>query len=488
MKKTMTFLFVGQTPDGQPQNLPLAYANRHGLIAGATGTGKTVTLQVLAEAFSKAGVPVFATDIKGDLSGLSLAGQESDSLKSRLQQRGLPVPEFRPTPSIFWDIFGEKGHPLRATVSDMGALLLSRLLNASEAQEGVLSIAFRIADAEGLLLLDLKDLRSVLTYVADNADEFSKQYGHITSQSVASVQRALLQLEDQGANSFFGEPALTITDFLKITPDGQGYVHLLAADQLMSSPKIYATFLLWMLSELYETLPEVGDLEKPKLVLFFDEAHLLFQDAPKVLLEKIEQVVRLIRSKGVGVYLITQNPMDIPDTVLGQLGHRVQHALRAFTPKDQKALKVAAETFRSNPDFKTEELLPQLAVGEALTSFLEKDGVPGVVQRTFIAAPTGQIGAINDDDRRSILQKSLFYQTYTQMVDRDSAYERLQSRADAQHQDQRDAIPERQTLSSSERRGDSLMTVALKSAVRAASSRAGREIIRGLLGSFSKRF
>jgi DNA helicase HerA-like ATPase len=369
----------------------------------------------------------------------------------------------------------------------MGALLLSRLLNASEAQEGVLSIAFRIADAEGLLLLDLKDLRSVLTYVADNADDFSKQYGHITSQSVASVQRALLQLEDQGANSFFGEPALTITDFLKITPDGQGYVHLLAADQLMSSPKIYATFLLWMLSELYETLPEVGDLEKPKLVLFFDEAHLLFQDAPKVLLEKIEQVVRLIRSKGVGVYLITQNPMDIPDTVLGQLGHRVQHALRAFTPKDQKALKVAAETFRPNPDFKTEELLPQLAVGEALTSFLEKDGVPGVVQRTFIAAPTGQIGAITDDDRRSILQKSLFYQTYTQTVDRDSAYERLQSRADAQHQDQRDAIPERQTLSSSERRGDSLMTVALKSVVRAASSRAGREIIRGLLGSFSKR-
>jgi DNA helicase HerA-like ATPase len=487
MEKTMTFLFVGQTPDGQPQNLPLAYANRHGLIAGATGTGKTVTLQVLAEAFSKAGVPVFATDIKGDLSGLSLAGQESDSLKSRLHQRGLPVPEFRPTPSIFWDIFGEKGHPLRATVSDMGALLLSRLLNASEAQEGVLSIAFRIADAEGLLLLDLKDLRSVLTYVADNADDFSKQYGHITSQSVASVQRALLQLEDQGANSFFGEPALTITDFLKITPDGQGYVHLLAADQLMSSPKIYATFLLWMLSELYETLPEVGDLEKPKLVLFFDEAHLLFQDAPKVLLEKIEQVVRLIRSKGVGVYLITQNPMDIPDTVLGQLGHRVQHALRAFTPKDQKALKVAAETFRPNPDFKTEELLPQLAVGEALTSFLEKDGVPGVVQRTFIAAPTGQIGAITDNDRRSILQKSLFYQTYTQTVDRDSAYERLQSRADAQHQDQRDAIPERQTLSSSERRGDSLMTVALKSVVRAASSRAGREIIRGLLGSFSKR-
>ncbi len=399
-------------------------ANRHGLIAGATGTGKTVTLQTLAESFSRRGVPVFLADIKGDLSGLALAGVNNSKVTSRVTE--LKLTDWSPTacPVTCWDVFGELGHPVRATISELGPLLLSRLLNLSDVQTGVLNIVFRVADEHGLLLLDLRDLRAMLNYVGQNAAAFTTSYGNISSASVGAIQRGLLELETQGANQFFGEPALNFDDFIQ-TINGQGVVNILAADKLMGAPKLYATFLLWMLSELFERLPEVGDLPQPKLVFFFDEAHLLFNDMPSALLDKVEQVVRLIRSKGVGVYFVTQNPRDIPDRVLGQLGNRVQHALRAFTPADQKAVRAAAETFRVNPQLDTEAVLTQLAVGEALVSVLDEKGMPTMVDRALICPPRSQLGPLTTEQRRKLLSESLVAGVYEKLVDRESAYEKL---------------------------------------------------------------
>ena len=399
-------------------------ANRHGLIAGATGTGKTVTLQVMAESFCQAGVPCFMADMKGDLSGISQVGKMSGFIEKRLPEFGLENPEFQACPVRFFDVFGEQGHPMRASVSQMGPQLLSRLLQLNETQEGVLNIVFRVADERGLLILDLKDLRSTLTYVADHSKEIREKYGTVTSMTVGAIQRALLQLEAQGANEFFGEPATDIFDLMQ-TEQGKGVMNVLAADKLMMQPKLYSTFLLWLLSELYSKLPEVGDLELPKLVFFFDEAHMLFEGTNKALLDKIEQVIRLIRSKGVGIYFITQSPSDIPENILGQLGNRVQHALRAYTPKDQKAVKTAADTFRANPSFKTDEAIMQLETGEALVSFLDAKGAPSVVQRAKILFPLSQIGAITEGQRMDIIKSSRIYGKYDTMVDRESAYEIL---------------------------------------------------------------
>jgi len=399
-------------------------ANRHGLIAGATGTGKTVTLQVMAESFCQAGVPCFMADMKGDLSGISQVGKMSGFIEKRLPEFGLENPEFQACPVRFFDVFGEQGHPMRATVSQMGPQLLSRLLQLNETQEGVLNITFRLADDRGLLILDLKDLRSMLTYVADHAKEIREKYGTVTSMTVGAIQRTLLQLEDQGANHFFGEPSFDIYDLMQ-TEGGKGIMNVLAADKLMMQPKLYSTFLLWLMSELYSKLPEVGDLELPKLVFFFDEAHMLFEGTSKALLDKIEQVIRLIRSKGVGIYFITQSPSDIPENILGQLGNRVQHALRAYTPKDQKAVKTAADTFRANPDFKTDEAIMQLETGEALVSFLDPKGAPSVVQRAKVLFPLSQIGAISDGQRSDIIKQSRIFGKYDTMVDRESAYEVL---------------------------------------------------------------
>jgi hypothetical protein len=399
-------------------------ANRHGLIAGATGTGKTVTLQVMAESFCQAGVPCFMADMKGDLSGISQVGKMSSFIEKRLPEFGLENPEFQACPVRFFDVFGEQGHPMRATVSQMGPQLLSRLLELNEVQEGVLNITFRLADERGLLILDLKDLRSMLTYVADHAKEIREKYGTVTSMTVGAIQRTLLQLEDQGANHFFGEPSFDIYDLMQ-SEGGKGIMNVLAADKLMMQPKLYSTFLLWLMSELYSKLPEVGDLELPKLVFFFDEAHMLFDGTSKALLDKIEQVIRLIRSKGVGIYFITQSPSDIPENILGQLGNRVQHALRAYTPKDQKAVKTAADTFRANPNFKTDEAIMQLETGEALVSFLDPKGAPSVVQRAKVLFPLSQIGAITDGQRLDIIKQSRIYGKYDTMVDRESAYEML---------------------------------------------------------------
>ena len=399
-------------------------ANRHGLIAGATGTGKTVTLQVMAETFCQAGVPCFMADMKGDLSGISQTGQMSGFIEKRLPEFGLSAPEFQSCPVRFYDVFGEQGHPIRATVSQMGPQLLSRLLGLNETQDGVLNIVFRIADERGLLLLDMKDLRSMLDYVSKHAKEYTTQYGNISTASVGSIQRALLQLENQGANQFFGEPSFDIYDFLQ-TEGGKGVMSVLAADKLMMQPKLYSTFLLWLLSELYSTLPEVGDLDLPKLVFFFDEAHMLFEDTSKALTDKIEQVIRLIRSKGVGIYFITQSPTDIPENILGQLGNRVQHALRAYTPKDQKAVKTAADTFRPNPDFKTDEAIMNLETGEALVSFLDAKGAPNIVERAKILFPLSQIGAISEGQRLDIIKQSRIYGKYDTPIDRESAFEML---------------------------------------------------------------
>ena len=399
-------------------------ANRHGLIAGATGTGKTVTLQVMAESFCQAGVPCFMADMKGDLSGISQVGKMSGFIEKRLPEFGLENPEFQACPVRFFDVFGEQGHPMRATVSQMGPQLLSRLLQLNETQEGVLNIVFRVADERGLLILDLKDLRSMLTYVADHSKEIREKYGTVTSMTVGAIQRALLQLEAQGANEFFGEPATDIFDLMQ-TEQGKGVMNVLAADKLMMQPKLYSTFLLWLMSELYSKLPEVGDLELPKLVFFFDEAHMLFEGTNKALLDKIEQVIRLIRSKGVGIYFITQSPSDIPENILGQLGNRVQHALRAYTPKDQKAVKTAADTFRANPSFKTDEAIMELETGEALVSFLDAKGAPSVVQRAKILFPLSQIGAITEGQRMDIIKSSRIYGKYDTMQDRESAYEIL---------------------------------------------------------------
>lgn len=401
---------------------------RHGLIAGATGTGKTVTLATLAEAFSARGVPVFMADVKGDLAGLSQAGS-GGKLQVRAQELGLSEWSPRAWPVTFWDVHGEKGHPVRTTVSELGPLLFARLLNLNEVQEGVLSLVFKLADDEGLLLLDLKDLRAMLQYAAENAAALQKEYGNVSPASVGAIQRGLLSLEQQGGDRFFGEPALQLLDFLQTSGDGRGLINILAADRLLQSPRLYATFLLWMLAELFEMLPEVGDLPQPKLVFFFDEAHLLFDGAPKVLVDKIEQIVRLIRSKGVGVYFVTQSPQDLPEVVLGQLGNRVQHALRAFTPKDQKAVRAAAETFRANPTFDTATAITELAVGEALVSCLDERGAPGIVARVLIAPPTSRVGAVTAAERSATMASSLVAGAYDQAVDRESAYERLKARA-----------------------------------------------------------
>jgi DNA helicase HerA-like ATPase len=409
--------------------LDLKFGNRHGLVTGATGTGKTVTLQVLAEGFAAKGVPVFAADIKGDLSGISAAGEAKPTFVKRAQGIGLTYQPDQFT-TVFWDVFGQEGHPIRATISEMGPLLLARLLQLNDTQEGVLNIAFRVADEQGLALLDLKDIRAILSFVSDNAAELQKEYGNVSPATVGTIQRMLLVLENQGATSFFGEPAFDIKDFMRTDRDGRGIINILSADKLIANPRLYATFLLWMLSELFEQLPEVGDPDKPKLVFFFDEAHLLFNDAPKALLEKIEQVVRLIRSKGVGVYFVTQNPLDVPETVLAQLGNRVQHALRAFTPRDQKAVKAAAETFRPNPKLDTAQVITELGKGEALTSFLEGNGTPTMVEQTIIRPPSARLGTITPQERAATMAASPFKGKYDTAVDSESAYEKLKARVD----------------------------------------------------------
>jgi hypothetical protein len=453
-------------------------ANRHGLIAGATGTGKTVTLQVLAERFSTIGVPVFMADVKTDLSGISQPGADSPKIKERVKELGLKDFSLSGFPVTYWDVFGEQGHPVRATISDMGPLLLGRLLNLNETQEGVLTLIFKIADDNGWHLLDLKDLHAMSQYVGDNAKDFTTNYGNVSTASIGAIQRALLALEQQGGARLFGEPALNLDDLMQTDARGRGVINILAADKLMQSPKLYATFLLWLLAELFEKLPEVGDRDKPKLVFFFDEAHLLFTDAPSALLEKIEQVVRLIRSKGVGVYFVSQNPLDIPDVVLGQLGNRVQHALRAFTPRDQKAVKAAAETFRSNPKLKVAEVISELGVGEALVSMLDEKGSPLPVERALICPPASRIGPATPSERKDVIGKSPVFGQYEKTVDRESAYEILQARA------QKLAVDTpAQPVNAGGRGRESVAEALAKSAVRAIGSQIGRQLIRGIMGS-----
>ncbi len=475
-----------------------ALANRHGLITGATGTGKTVTLQVMAERFSAIGVPVFMADVKGDLTGITQPGASSPKFAERLRLLGIDEPAFAGSPATLWDVYGEKGHPVRATVSDLGPLLLSRILGLNEIQSGVLNLVFKIADDGGLLLLDLKDLRAMLQHVGDNARTFQTDYGNVSAASIGAIQRGLLTLEQQGADRFIGEPMLNIDDLLQTGDGGRGIVNILAADKLMSAPKLYSTMLLWLLSELYENLPEVGDRDKPKLVFFFDEAHLLFTDAPKSLLDKIEQVVRLIRSKGVGVYFVTQNPLDVPDTVLGQLGNRVQHALRAFTPRDQKAVKAAAGTMRANPALDTEKAITEVGVGEALVSFLDEKGRPTIVERAYVLPPASRIGPATPDELAAVRASSLVAGVYEQTVDRDSAYEKLRGRAagpaaapgqpagsaPAPGGGWMDSIKDSLGgLMTGSGRKDSMVEAAAKSAARSIGSTVGREIVRGVLGS-----
>jgi hypothetical protein len=456
-----------------------AMANRHGLVAGATGTGKTVTLRVIAERLSRIGVPVFLADVKGDLSGMARPGTASPKLEERARLLGLEI-QPAAAPVVFWDVFGEKGHPMRATVSEMGPLLLARMLDLNDVQEGVLNVVFKVADEQGLLLLDLKDLRAMLAYVAEDAGVFRTTYGNVSPASVGAIQRALLTLEQQGGAGLFGEPALNLADFLQ-TEKGEGVVNVLAADRLFQSPRLYATFLLWLLSELYETLPEAGDLEKPKLVFFFDEAHLLFSDAPKALVEKVEQVVRLIRSKGVGVFFVTQNPLDVPDTVLGQLGNRVQHALRAFTPRDQKAVRTAAETFRQNARLDAEKAITELGVGEALVSFLDAKGTPGVVERAFVHPPRSRLDPLADAERRQVIESSTVFGAYEKAVDRESAHEMLNARA-ARRAAQEAAAPAPRGRPPPPSQTEKVIGAAVTSAARTVGSTLGREIIRGVLG------
>ena len=512
-------IFVGGGGDnyGDHQGLLLEYANRHGLIAGATGTGKTVTLQILAEGFSNAGVPVFMSDVKGDLSGLAMAGSEKFKLHEAFMKRagtiGFDDYQYQAFPVTFWDLFGDQGHPIRTTVAEMGPLLLARLLDLSEAQEGVLNIAFRLSDEEGLPLLDLKDLRALLVFVGENAPDLSLVYGHISNASIGAIQRQLLVLENQGGAGLFGEPALELEDLMRVGEDGRGSVNILAADKLMQSPKLYATFLLWLLSELFEELPEVGDPDKPKLVFFFDEAHLLFDDAPKALIDKVEQVARLIRSKGVGVYFITQNPADVPEDILGQLGNRVQHALRAFTARDKQALSRAAQTYRENPKFDIETAIREVGVGEAVTSMLERKGVPGVAERTLIRPPSSQLGPISKKDRAEIMRASAMAGKYDERHDRDSAFERLRARADkaaaaarqAEEQEERIETEEREfraarrysggglSRSSSKRLGsrrkrepDTFGSALQTAVIKELKGTTGRRIVRGILGGLFK--
>ena len=457
-----------------------AMANRHGLVAGATGTGKTVTLRVIAEGLSRIGVPVFLADVKGDLSGMARPGTANPKLAERAKLLGVEIAPAA-APVVFWDVFGAQGHPMRATVSEMGPLLLARMLNLNDVQEGVLNVAFKVADEQGLLLLDLKDLRAMLAYVAEDAAALQRTYGNVSPASVGAIQRGLLTLEQQGGAGFFGEPALNLADFLQTDAKGEGIVNVLAADRLFQSPRLYATFLLWLLSELYENLPEAGDLEKPKLVFFFDEAHLLFTDAPKSLLEKIEQVVRLVRSKGVGVFFVTQNPLDIPDTVLGQLGNRVQHALRAFTPRDQKAVKAAAETFRQSAKVDAEKAITELGVGEALVSFLDAKGTPGVVERAFVYPPRSRLEPLNGEERRQVIEGSTVFGAYEKAVDRESAHERLQARAAARAA-QEAAAPAPRGRPPPPSQTEKVISAAVTSAARTVGSTLGREIMRGVLG------
>jgi uncharacterized protein len=455
-------------------------ANRHGLIAGATGTGKTVTLRVLAEQFSHLGVPVFMADVKGDLSGIARAGGDHPKVAERVKTLGLEGFPYQASPVVFWDVFGKAGHPIRATVSEMGPLLLSRILNLNEIQSGVLSLVFKVADDNGLLLLDLKDLRAMAQFVGDNADTFKVQYGNVSKASIGAMQRNLLALQEQGAESLFGEPALDFDDLMQTDAKGQGTINILAADKLMQSPTVYATFLLWLLSELFERLPEVGDLPKPKLVFFFDEAHLLFADAPKLLEEKIEQVVRLIRSKGVGVYFVTQNPLDLPDTVLGQLGNRVQHALRAFTPRDQKAVKAAAETFRVNPKLDTMKAITELGVGEALVSMQDEKGVPTMVERAWVMPPQSRLAPLSPEEIAAVIQGSVLYGTYEKAIDRESAYEKLRVKAEQAQVKTPTVVPATKQPKS---QTEELLGALAKSAAHAIGSQVGRQIIRGVLGS-----
>lgn len=539
------YLGTSRHPDdsiNQPEYLQLKLANRHGLITGATGTGKTVSLQILTEGFSRAGVPVFCADVKGDLSGLAMSGESKDFLEARADTIGFADHyKYEAFPTIFWDLFGEQGHPIRTTISDMGPLLLSRLMELNATQEGVLNIAFKIADEEGLLLLDMKDLRALLSNLAERAQEISGSYGNVSKASVGAIQRQLLVLEQQGAENFFGEPALAITDIMRTAPDGRGMVNILAADKLMMSPRLYATFLLWLLSELFEQLPEVGNPDKPRLVFFFDEAHLLFDEAPKILLRKVEQVVKLIRSKGVGVFFVTQNPLDVPDSVLAQLGNRVQHALRAYTPRERKAVKTAADTFRPNPEFDAFEVITNLGVGEALVSTLMKKGVPSIVERTLIRPPSSRMAPITPQERKKIMQGSPVLGQYDDAVDRESAYEVLKKRAadllkkEEKQRDQedeereetgrmrrsrtgftlpdfdgddddddgrktsrrrrtsRDDRPTKRARSRSKtrRRSSNRQTVteaAMKSVVRSVSTQLGRALVRGILGSIKRGF
>jgi uncharacterized protein len=486
-------------------------ANRHGLVAGATGTGKTVTIHAIAEQFSRIGVPVFISDVKGDLAGISQAGGDNEKVSERVSQLNLSDFTYEPSPVIFWDLYGKLGHPIRATISEMGPLLLSRLLNLSDAQSGVLQLVFRYADDNGLLLLDLNDLRAMLRFIGDNRKDVQTEYGNVSPQSVGAIQRTLLALEEAGGDRIFGEPAISLSDFMRTDDNGRGYINILASEDLIASPLVYATFLLWLLSELFETLPEVGDPEKPKLVFFFDEAHLLFTDCPEALQDKIEQVIRLIRSKGVGVYFISQNPLDVPDMVLGQLGNRVQHALRAFTPRDQKAVKSAAETFRPNPKFEVESAITELGTGEALTSFLEEKGAPGVVERALIIPPRSRIGVITPAERAKVVNWSPVQGQYETAVDRESAYELLKAKAERsaqaaaaarnaeeqakaaeefrKQQEKQQKEQERQQSRGRSRSSsrDTVFEATAKSAGRSVGNSIGRAIVRGILGSLTGR-
>lgn len=489
------------------------FANRHGLIAGATGTGKTVTLKVLAESFSRIGVPVFLADAKGDVSSIAKAGSDNPKFDARIKSLGIDSIAFAASPTIFWDLFGQQGHPIRTTISEIGPLLLAQMLNLNDTQEGVLSAVFRIADDQGLLLIDFKDLKAMLSYVSDNATDLKAEYGNLSPASIGAIQRNLLALGDQGGEQFFGEPSLNILDFIQTDSNGHGYINLLAADKLMNTPKLYATFLLWMLSELFEQLPEVGDLDKPKLVFFFDEAHLLFDNASPALQQKIEQVVRLIRSKGVGIYFITQNPLDLPESVLGQLGNRVQHALRAFTPKDQKAVKTAADTFRANPEFKVDQAITELAVGEALISCLDEQGTPQIVERGWIMPPYSAFNPLTPNERKTLMAQSIVAGAYENAVDRDSAYEMLQRKvtentaqqqaqaeAEQQEADAKQQAKEQERLVREQQKADEeaqrdrekltqdVIGTFAKSAARTLGGPTGQKLVRGLLGSlFGKR-
>lgn len=524
------YLGTSRNPDdsiNKGEYLDLGFANRHGLITGATGTGKTVTLQILAESFANAGVPVFCADVKGDLSGIAAMGEYKDFLEKRAATIGLDPYEFQEFPVIFWDLFGEKGHRVRTTLSEMGPLLLARLMEMTDAQEGVLNIAFKIADENGMALLDMKDLRALLSYMSEHSQELSGVYGNVAKQSIGAIQRDLLVLEQQGAEQFFGEPALKISDIMRTTPDGRGAISVLAADKLMMNPRLYGTFLLWLLSELFEELPEVGDPDQPRLVFFFDEAHLLFDEAPKALIERVEQVVRLIRSKGVGVFFVTQNPLDVPESVLSQLGNRIQHALRAYTPREQKAVKTAAETFRPNPDFDCFETITQLGVGEALVSTLEAKGIPSIVQRTLIRPPSSRLGPITEGEREKTMTVSPVAGIYDEDVDRNSAFEILRKRAEdaakAEEEQRRREEDEDEDLQESRRwtlpgfgdeddddyddrgrkkssrrrkptrtrsrsRRQTVAEAAMKSAARSIATQLGRALVRGILGSLKKGF